>query len=67
MVEMRRDPQAKGLVVRFGSLERRSGMEKQRGKTGLFQCGGGFRRELLNMAAVQGFKVHGARSINGLW
>jgi hypothetical protein len=67
MVEMRRDPQAKVLVVRLGSLERRPGMEEQRGKTGSFQGRGGFRRELLNMAAVEGFKVHGARSISALW
>ena len=42
-------------------------MEEQRGKTGSFQGRGGFRRELLNMAAVEGFKVHGARSISALW
>jgi hypothetical protein len=67
MVEMRGDPQAPVLIVRPGSLERRPGMEEQRGIAGLFQGSGGFPRELLNMATVQGFKVHGARSISGLW
>ena len=59
MLEMRSRPQRPVLVVRLGSLQRRTGMNGERVESILLQRRRDIPRQLLDVRQVQITKIHG--------